>query len=89
MIVNPMYFDTMTSHAREFIEGLDIAQGDKEIMLTKALKENTLSQGMIRVFIIMLVIGSIMTVFASVLLKRDVRKEEEKIAPSPNTSNEL
>jgi hypothetical protein len=91
ILVNPMYFDTMTAHTREFILGLDIAQDDKEIMLAKALKENTLSSGMVRTCIIMLVIGTIMTVFASVLIKRDVRREEEKIAPisAPESSNEL
>jgi len=76
IIVNPMFYDTMTAHARGFIGGLDIAIEDKEIMLAKSLKENTITYGMLKTLFTMLIIGTIMTVFASVLIKRNVRADE-------------
>lgn len=89
ILVNPMYYDTMTSHAKEFILGLDIAAEDKESMLAKALKDNTISAGMLRTSLVMLIIGSIMTVFAAVLIKRDVRPEEERMPIVNDNSSDL
>jgi hypothetical protein len=89
IIVNPMFYDTMTAHARGFITGLDIAAEDKETMLAKSLKENTITYGMLKTFFTMLIIGTLMSVFASVLIKRNVRADEIMREKVQGQSNEV
>lgn len=73
-LVNPLYYDTRIAHDKKMIEELDIAKVDKEKMISHLLEENTLTASMLQTLTFMLLTGLIISVMASVMLKKNTRK---------------
>ncbi len=82
-LVNPLYYDNRIAHDKQMIEELDIAFADKEKMISKVLSENTLGSSMLQTLVFMLIIGLLITVFVSVMLKKNNREKESPDSGTP------
>jgi hypothetical protein len=82
-LVNPLYYDNRIAHDKQMIEELDIAFADKEKMISKVLSENTLGSSMLQTLVFMLITGLLISVFVSVMLKKNNREKESPDSGTP------
>ncbi|MEX1188815.1 MAG: DUF4199 domain-containing protein [Bacteroidia bacterium] len=85
-LVNPLYYDLRIDHDKKMIDELDIAKPDKDMMINKIMTENALGYSMFETLIFMIVIGTIITLTVSILIKKDTRPknpEPPKNEPFP------
>jgi uncharacterized membrane protein YvlD (DUF360 family) len=76
-LINPLYFDTRIGHDKLMIEDLELAQPDREKMISKVLSDNTLSYSMFETVVFMLIIGILITILAAFLVKKNTRKRPQ------------
>lgn len=84
-LINPLYFDTRIGHDKLMIEDLELAQADREQMISNVLSDNTLSYSMFETVVFMMVIGLLITILAAFLLKKD----NKSALPSTESINEM